>query len=148
VQHNRLGHRDIEPERRSAGKPAVVFLGDSFTWGYEVTLEEMFVNRLRGRISTLALFNLAHPGYGTDQSLLTFRHWRDERPLRLVVLMFGENDHLDNNNHIRYGRPKPKFEIVDHRLVLGNVPVPFSREFWKAPHVSTSSLMQQLTYVA
>ncbi len=101
LQHNASGFRDIEVEERSPGKPAIVFLGDSFTWGYEVEFDEMFVSLLRERRKDFEFFNLAHRGYGTDQALMTFRGWQSERKLHRVVLMFSENDVADNNSDWR-----------------------------------------------
>lgn len=125
LQHNCLGYRDIEPESRSEDKPAIVFIGDSFTWGYEVEWDEMFVNRLRDSLPDYEVYNLGHRGYGTDQSLLTFRRWQatNDRPVDFVVLMFSGNDIGDNNSRIRYKKQKPAFEIRDDELVLSNVPV-------------------------
>ena len=122
--HNRQGFRDIEHDEFSRTKPAIVFLGDSFTWGYEVGFDEMFVNRLRERLSGHTLVNLSHRGYGTDQSLLTFRRWRYEGPVEMVVLMFSENDVGDNNANLRNGKPKPMYQLVADKLVLTGIPVP------------------------
>ncbi len=129
LAHNRYGFRDTEHEDSSDKKPAIVFLGDSFTWGYEVEFDEMFVNRLRDRFPSYELFNLAHRGYGTDQELLTFTSWRDNRPLVLVILMFSENDIGDNNHRFRYAKPKPHFQLVESELVLTGVPVPKTEEW-------------------
>jgi lysophospholipase L1-like esterase len=124
LSHNHGGFRDIEHAPLSDAKPAIVFLGDSFTWGYEVEFEEMFVNRLRNRFPRYELFNLAHRGYGTDQALLTFKLWQDKRPLELVVLMFSENDVQNNNSAVSDDKPKPKYRIHNDELVLTGVPVP------------------------
>jgi len=124
VRHNAQGFRDIEASMRSAEKPALVFLGDSFTWGFEVEFDEMFVQLLRDDFPEHEVFNLGHRAYGTDQALLTFRRWRSERPLARVVLLFCENDLADNAGYLRWQRPKPYFEPVDGRLELRNVPVP------------------------
>jgi hypothetical protein len=124
LQHDVSGFRDIEMEERSPGKPAIVFLGDSFTWGYEVEFDEMFVSLLRERREEFEFFNLAHRGYGTDQALMTFRGWQRERKLHRVVLMFSENDVADNNSGWRNKKAKPKFELREGRLALTNVPVP------------------------
>lgn len=124
LQHNNQGFRDIELEKRSADKPAVVFLGDSFTWGYEVEFDEMFVSLLRERRKDFEFFNLAHRGYGTDQALMTFRGWQSERKLHRVVLMFAENDVADNNSDWRNEKSKPRFELGEGELTLTNVPVP------------------------
>jgi hypothetical protein len=84
----------------------------------------MFVNRLRSSLDRFEVFNVSHRGWGTDQELLAFRQWRYPGRLRLVVLMFCENDFEDNNNDFRHGAAKPKFELVDGQLVLTNVPPP------------------------
>jgi len=130
ISHNSYGFRDIDHRSVVDKKPAVVFLGDSFTWGFEVEFEDMFVNRLRTMLPSFELFNLAHRGYGTDQSLLTFRAWHREQPLKLVILMFSENDVADNNSDVRYDKSKPKFVLKNDRLSLEGVPVP-KDDGWK-----------------
>ncbi len=124
LAHNSNGFRDIEHQPAADRRPAVVFLGDSFTWGYEVEFNEMFVNLLRDRFPGFELYNLAHRGYGTDQSFLTFKAWTRDRPLQRVVLMFSENDVSDNNRSYNYEKSKPRFIIHQDELVLTGVPVP------------------------
>ncbi len=124
IAHNRYGYRDTEHKNFPEKKPAIVFLGDSFTWGYEVEFEEMFVNRLRDTLPNYEIYNLAHRGYGTDQALLTFKDWFGKQSLKLVVLMFSENDVADNNSLVRYRKPKPKYQLVENELELIGVPVP------------------------
>jgi len=58
--------------------------------------------------------------------------WRDNRPLKLVVLMFTENDVEDNNSSFRYGKPKPQYQLVEDKLVLTGEPVP-RNEAWLHP---------------
>jgi len=144
IAHNSAGFRDIE-HRDDAGKPAIVFLGDSFTWGFEVESEEMFVNRLRDMLPGCELFNLAHRGYGTDQALLVFRAWADKGPrdLKLVVLMFCENDVADNNARVRNDKPKPKFELIDNNLVLTGVPVPRVEQWSQVPPAEETSPLKE-----
>lgn len=124
LQHNRDGFRDVEHDDFSDKKPSIVFLGDSFTWGYEVEFDEMFVNRQRDLLPNYTIFNLAHRGYGTDLELLTFKHWHYDGPLQWVVLMFSENDANDNNARFRNRKPKPMYQLVENELVLTGVPVP------------------------
>jgi hypothetical protein len=138
LQHNAAGFRDVEPEERSPEKPAIVFLGDSFTWGYEVEFDELFVSLLRERREDYEFFNLSHRGYGTDQELMIFRDWRSERRLERVVLMFAENDVSDNNSDWRNRKPKPRFELGEGGLRLTHVPVPEIRE-WDSEAESESS---------
>lgn len=129
LAHNSHGFRDIEHKKSNDEKPAIVFLGDSFTWGFEVEFGEMFVNRLRDRLPSHQIFNLAHRGYGTDQALLTFTGWNENRPLKLAVLMFCENDVDDNNSNIRYQKPKPQYQLIEDELVLTGVPVPKTKDW-------------------
>ena len=128
LTHNSDGFRDIEHEN-SGNKPSIVFLGDSFTWGYEVEFDEMFVNLVRNKLPNYEIFNLAHRGYGTDQELLTFTQWYEDQPLKVVILMFSENDVEENMTNISYDKPKPQYQIVDNNLVLTGVPVPKIEEW-------------------
>jgi len=130
--HNKDGHRDIEHISDNLNTDAVVFLGDSFTWGYEVEEDQMFVSLLRKRLKAYEVFNLGHRGYGTDQSLLTFRQWQRQGPTKLVILCFYNNDVEDNNSSVRYDKAKPKFEVRDGQLTLTNVPVPRINQ-WDQP---------------
>jgi lysophospholipase L1-like esterase len=75
---------------------------------------------------------LSHRGYGTDQELLNFVHWHTSREIRLVVLMFSENDIADNNYAIRSSKPKPHCQLVADELVLTGVPVPRTED-WSRP---------------
>jgi hypothetical protein len=124
LQNNSHGFRDVE--HSASDKPAIVFLGDSFTWGFEVEFDEMFVNLMRESLPDYELYNLAHIGYGTDQSMLTLRGWRYAGDLRAVVLVFYENDIADNNSRKRYWKRKPRFVIREDELVLDGVPIPAS----------------------
>src|SRR5262252_3294345 len=116
VGDNGHGFRDIEHKDSGDKKPAIVFLGDSFTWGFEVESAQMFVNRLRDRLPGYEIFNLAHRGYGTDQEFLTFKQWSDNPPLKFVFLMFCENDVDDNNSSVRYDKPKPQYQLVEDKM--------------------------------
>lgn len=138
LSHNRHGFRDIEHDPRSDEKPAIVFLGDSFTWGYEVEFDEMFVNRLRDRLPRYEIFNLAHRGYGTDQALLTFNQWNDKRSPGLVVLMFSENDMKDNNSDFNDDKPKPKYQLRNNELILTGTPVPKDESWMRTSDVEAT----------
>ena len=129
LRHNRQGFRDIEHNVPNTD-PAIVFLGDSFTWGYEVGWDAMFVNRLRKKLPHNELFNLSMRGYGTDQEMIAFKRWPPLGPVKFVVVMFCENDFSDNAQFIKYGKFKPQFVMRDGQLVLTHVPVP-PVDLWK-----------------
>ena len=122
VRHNRQGFRDVE-HPLAARRPLLVFLGDSFAWGFEVEADEMLVTRVRRALPDFEVVNLAHRGYGTDQALLAFESWAPIGALRLVVLVFSENDVIENNARFAYGSHKPRFEVQGGELVAPG-PVP------------------------
>lgn len=132
IEHNAAGFRDIEHPASDRTQPAVVFLGDSFAWGYEVNFDEMAVNRLRAQWPAYSVYNLGHRGYGTDQALLSFRDWHEHDAIKLVVLLFYDNDPADNAAPLRYAKAKPRFKWTDGQLHLTNVPVP-RQSAWDQP---------------
>jgi len=130
LRHNRQGFRDIEHSVPNTD-PAIVFLGDSYTWGYEVDWNSMFVNRLRKRLPHYELFNISMRGYGTDQEMIAFRQWSPQGSIKCVIVMFCDNDFTDNAQFIRYGKFKPQFVMRDGQLVLTHIPVP-PISLWRA----------------
>ncbi len=139
IAHNATGHRDIREDERSPDTPAIVFLGDSFTWGYDVEFKEAFANRVRKHRGDFEIYNYGHRGYGTDQSLLAFESWPGLRPLGLVFLMFYENDVADNSHDVRSLKPKPRFRVENDELVLTHVPVPHNKHIWEKGERTHSS---------
>jgi len=134
LEHNKEGFRDIDHDKTSS-RPAIVFLGDSFTWGYEIEFENMFANIIREKLPNYEIFNLSHRGYGTDQEFLVFKYWNYGGPINAVVLMVSDNDTYDTNTNKRYSKPKPKYNIEDNELVLTGVPVPKVID-WRNKHVA------------
>jgi GDSL-like Lipase/Acylhydrolase family len=148
VENNSLGFRDVEHPQASPFRDAIVFLGDSFTWGFEISTDAMFVNRMRPSLRRYEVFNLAHRGYGTDQSLLTLRRWRWGGRLRLVILMFCENDFRDNASELRYNAYKPRAQVQGEALVWTNVPVPVTDKWTDKGTPVSPSLSQRLLATA
>src|SRR5689334_13030126 len=64
VGNNRKGFRG--PELTLDEKPRIMFIGDSFTWGYDVEASERFTEKLQARHQELSIHNLGVSGYGTD----------------------------------------------------------------------------------
>ena len=86
VHNNSLSLRDIEPA--GVRKPTVLFVGDSFVWGYDVEAGERFTDLLRAKLPAVRIVNAGVPGYGTDQEYLLLRRIWDRLEPRAVVLMF------------------------------------------------------------
>ncbi len=134
IKHNSRGFRD--PEHTPDDRPSVLFLGDSFTWGYDVEAEQRFTDILRDSLPGLNMFNLGISGYGNDQQLLLLREQADFYQPDLVVLIFcADNDRLDNSMNIRYVNYfKPYFRLNEGELELQGQPVPRSSVHWFREH--------------
>jgi GDSL-like lipase/acylhydrolase family protein len=131
ARHNSLGLRDIEFVRD--GRPAMLFIGDSFVWGLDVEAEERFTDLLRPRIPDYNILNAGVSGYGTDQEyLLLQRLWPKIEPKVVVLVFCTENDRLDNTSSVRYeSYQKPYFATLpDGSLELRGEPVPKSRQVY------------------
>lgn len=130
VRNNSLGLRDIEVS--GAGMPTVMFIGDSFVWGYDVEANERFTELLRTRLPGVRIINAGVPGYGTDQEyLLLERIWDAVRP-NVVVLMYSVNDRGDNStNRGNGGDYKPYLgRATDGTRNFAGQPVPWSRHVY------------------
>ena len=138
VQTNSLGYRDREPADVADGQgPSVLFLGDSFTWGDEVRLEERFTSLLAAscgatcdRLPAIRAINRGVIGYGTAQSFLDYILARDKHPFDVVILaLYTGNDLTDNATVDSPSGPRPRLIRCDRKdagrhLCLEGVPVP------------------------
>jgi hypothetical protein len=138
VQTNSLGYRDREPADSTDGKaPGVLFLGDSFTWGDEVRLEERFSSLIEAscgavcdRLPAIRAINKGVIGYGTAQSFLDYLLTRDQRRFDVVILaLYTGNDLTDNATVDSPSGPRPRLircdrKGADQHLCLEGVPVP------------------------
>jgi hypothetical protein len=111
------------PYDRTPGVPRVEVLGDSFTFGEEVSDEEAYPARLARDLPGTEVLNLGQHGYGHDQMLL----YLEEEGLRyhpdIVVLGFHPFD-MERNILSFRDFAKPRFTLDGGRLVLRNTPVP------------------------
>ena len=141
AQHNSLGFRDIE--FKPAGRPVMLFLGDSFVWGVDAEASERFTDILRGQLPEFQTVNAGVSGYGTDQEYLWLqRIWASVHPSVVVLFFCTDNDRLDNTSNLRYDRyRKPYFVIgADGAMVLKGQPVPRSlqlmiKDDWLVRHL-------------
>jgi lysophospholipase L1-like esterase len=132
VAHNRLGFRDVDHGEKRA--PRILFIGDSFVWGFDVEQAERFTERLRERAPEWEIVNAGVSGYGTDQELLLLERFHDSFDPDLVVLVHCSNDVGDSGTNLRYGGYKPYFVTGTRGLELRGVPVPVSLSFHYAQH--------------
>ena len=133
VSHNSLGLRDVELGGPSA--KTILFLGDSFVWGYDVETDDRFTERMRADLPQLRIVNGGIAGYGTDQQVLLLRRlWERIKPDVVVLVFCTENDRRDNSTNSRYGGHfKPYLELKpDGSAQFRGQPVPKSRHVYFA----------------
>jgi hypothetical protein len=135
VENNSEGFR--APERRPGDKPGIIFLGDSFVWGYDVDAPERFTDKLQARHPEWSIFNFGVSGYGTDQEYLLLQQYFDAYRPRVVLLMYctetDEEDNRSNVSHVDYY--KPYFTLTrGGELELQGVPVPRSQRSFLSGH--------------
>ena len=106
VRTNSLGLRDREYDLSRTDQKRVLLLGDSFTFGYAVDMDDNFDAGLEARLNATAddwaVINAGHGGWGTLQQL---RYARDHFELfdpDVLVVTFCGNDPADDTRAL-YG---------------------------------------------
>ena len=130
---------------RNAEGVDIAVIGDSFTFGEEVTYEESYGNHLEQMLgSPFRVLNFGVPGYGLAQMFL--RYERDVRPWkpRVAILSFINHD-LKRTMWVypflgafRWGNPysKPRFILREEELTLINTPLPTAETIFSRGSIS------------
>jgi hypothetical protein len=110
--------------RGQSARGRILLLGDSYTFGHGVPAEETFGAVLAQELlPDWDFVNLAVPGSGTDQQLITFeRRGKQIRP-DIVVLGFFVRDYSRNVLTFR-DFAKPRYVVDGEGLTLVGSPVP------------------------
>jgi len=108
---------------RTAGKQRMVVLGDSFTFGEEVSDDETYSHDLQSSLPGTEILNLGVQGYGHDQMLMYLKEEGVKYHPDVVVLGFAYLD-IYRNIESFFAYAKPRFELASDGLQLTNVPVP------------------------
>lgn len=134
VAHNSRGFRDDEHILDTRNR--IVFLGDSFVWGYDLEKSERFSDKLQAMLPDWAIYNLGVSGYGTDQEyLLLKKHYDFYKPDIVFLVFCSVNDVGDNSSNQRYrGYYKPYFVTHGSDLELMGVPVPKTEKYSLVHH--------------
>jgi hypothetical protein len=105
--------------------PPVLLVGDSFTFGDEVSDADTWAARLQDTLNRPVL-NAGVPAYGIDQAVLRAERLLDQYRPTVVILSFISDDVSRTEfDYYPWGRGwKPYFAIVDDALQLRNTPVP------------------------
>lgn len=121
---NSKGVRDDETSyEKPEGIFRIVLLGDSRTFGFGVPIEKHFSALLEGYFKGVEVINMGVSGFGIDQELLYLRSegFRYEPDLVLAyVAHYGDHRHMYTK---RWGKAKPRFVLIDGKLILANSPV-------------------------
>jgi hypothetical protein len=139
VEHNADGFRDRAHGPKT--RPRILFLGDSFVWGFDVDRRERFTDLVQDRLPAWDILNAGIAGYGTDQEYLLLTQIFDRYQPDLVFLMFCvDNDRQNNSANEAYGFMKPYFVRGDGGVTLQGTPVPQSEVFWFEEHPTLFSI--------
>ncbi|MCC2643554.1 MAG: hypothetical protein K0S45_3967 [Nitrospira sp.] len=128
----------------------IAILGDSYTFGQDVSFEDTWGHRLETLMGPgVQVLNFGVPAYGIDQAYARYlRDVRDWRP-DIVILSFISHD-LVRSGMVYYwiGFPgaavpgaKPRFSLAAEELTLVNVPLP-SQE-----HIYSTSTIGDLPFI-
>jgi GDSL-like lipase/acylhydrolase family protein len=109
--------------QRTPGKQRIVVLGDSFTFGAEVSDDETYSHCLQSALPNAEVLNLGVHGYGHDQMLLYLKEEGIKYHPDVVLLGFTYID-IYRNIFAFDAYAKPKFKLVSGGLQLTHVPVP------------------------
>lgn len=106
----------------------VITIGDSFTHGDEVLVEESWPAELARR-SGASVLNLGVFAYGVDQATLRYLHWADRNPASTVILGLVAGDFPRSMNLVRglmthspNWKSKPAFRFDGDQVRIINSP--------------------------
>jgi len=105
------------------GIARILILGDSFTFGDEVSDDETYAHYLQELLPDAEIINLGVHGYGHDQMLIVLQETGIKYRPDIVILGFLPMDMSRNMLEFR-DFAKPMFTLEDDELVLKGVPVP------------------------
>jgi GDSL-like Lipase/Acylhydrolase family len=108
---------------RIPGKQRILVLGDSFTFGTDVSDDETYSHYLQSLLPNTEVLNFGVQGYGQDQALLYLQDEGVKYHPDVVLLGFMFMDTYRNLWNF-FAFAKPKFEMTQQGLKLTDVPVP------------------------
>jgi hypothetical protein len=123
---------------KNRGKLRILILGDSFTFGDEVSDDETYASYLQKMLPHVEVINMGVHGYGHDQMLLLFKEEGVKYEPDIVILGFLGLDMSRNLLRFR-DFAKPRFVLDNGALKLTGTPVPRPEDIlqrdWMRPRV-------------
>jgi hypothetical protein len=125
VNTNSRGLRGLReyPDEKLPDESRIVVVGDSFTWGEDVSDSEVYTEILSSQLENTHVVNMGVQAYGTDQQYLYLKREGFHYQPDLVIVSFYWANAKRNALSIR-DNPKPYFAVENGKLRLQNVPVP------------------------
>jgi hypothetical protein len=111
--------------KKLVGQKPIVAVGDSFTFGFEVSDEQTWPAILESKLGRSVL-NGGVFAYGMDQALIRTRQLVGIYKPEILIYSFIPDDIFRCQTSSRTGVNKPYFDVEDGALVLRNSPVPES----------------------
>ena len=108
---------------KDPNKTRILVLGDSYTFGEEVSDNETYSYYLQQLLPNTEVINLGIHGYGHDQMLIYLREEGIKYKPDIIILGFIHPDMKRNMVNFR-DYAKPKFKLKGNRLKLTASPVP------------------------
>ena len=123
---------------KTPGKTRILILGDSFTFGDDVSDDETYSYFLEHLLPNTEIMNVAVHGYGHDQMLILLKEVGVRYHADIVMLGFVSADMSRNLLTFR-DYAKPSYRMKDGQLVRQGTPVPTPevtlRWDWARPRV-------------
>jgi hypothetical protein len=111
------------PYARVPGKHRILILGDSYTFGDEVSDHETYSSYLAAMLPNSEVLNLGIHGYGHDQMLLYFTEEGAKYRPDVVILGYVWFDQY--RNVLMFNDfAKPRYQVTSNGLRVTNVPIP------------------------
>lgn len=127
---NSMHSRGEVVEPHAPGRPAVVVLGDSYTFGMGVSDGEEYPTVMRRHLDGRAdVVNLGEPGWGLTQEIRRYYDTGAKYGPKIVVLQFCANDPGDNLTNRVTVVENGDFKFVDSANSLNFVKKYLSRSF-------------------
>jgi hypothetical protein len=131
------GKKDF-PYAKNGGRPRILILGDSFTFGDQVSDNETYSHYLQEMLPNTEVINMGVHGYGHDQMLILFKEEGIKYQPDIVILGFLPLDMSRNLLNFR-DFAKPRFILENGELKLTGTPVPRPEEIlrwdWTRPRI-------------
>jgi hypothetical protein len=132
---------------RTPGRQRILVLGDSFTFGTDVSDDQTFSHYLETALPHTEVLNFGVQGYGQDQMLLYLQEEGVKYRPDIVLIGFTFMDTYRNLWNF-FAFAKPKYEMTAKGLRLTNVPVPspdevLAREPWRSKAVDLGIILRE-----